>query len=77
MSDESDRRAGRAELDRLNANAVKGVKPPAKKKLRIGTLGWKDVLGIGKEKEARVGPAGETVDEVVDKAIKGAKPDPY
>lgn len=76
MSNESLRRAGRAELDRLNAAAVPGAKPPKAKKKRVTTT-WRQVLGIGQAKERRVGPAGETVDEAVDRAVKGAKRDPY
>lgn len=79
MSDESMRRAGRAELDRLNAASAKEGSQPLpkpKKKKRVSTS-WGDLVGIGREKQQRVGTEGETLDEAVDRAVRGAKPDPY
>ena len=77
MSDETLRRAGRAELDRLNAESLKKAAVVPKAKRKQVTTSLSDVLGIGKSKERRMGPSGDSVDDVVDKAIKGAKPDPY
>ena len=36
----------------------------------------KGLLGIGKEKEARVGPQGKSVTDVVDDAVNGVKANP-
>lgn len=69
---ENMRRAGRAELDRLNAQSKKtpaGVTP--KKRPRYKGKSFGDVVGIGKAKEPR--HRGESVDEAVDKAVSGAK----
>lgn len=78
MSDESLRKAGRAELDRLNTSGKKpAAEAPKPKRKRVESTGWAGLLGIGKAKERRVGTDGEGLDEAVDKAIKGAKPDPY
>jgi hypothetical protein len=64
MSDESLRRAGRAELDRLNA----GAQTPRSRKSG----------SAAKEKPKRdivrrYGPKGQTVDDVVSEAVDGAK----
>jgi hypothetical protein len=64
MSDESLRRAGRAELDRLNAGAQTPPKP--KKRLRVGEKPKRDIV-------RRYGPKGQTVDDVVSEAVDGAK----
>jgi hypothetical protein len=74
MSDESLRKAGRAELDRLNGAAAKpkAAEPPKKRK-RVESSGYAGLLGIGKKKERRVGTEGDTVTEAVDKAVNGAK----
>jgi hypothetical protein len=64
MSDESLRRAGRAELDRLNAGAQTPAKP--KKRLPAKEKPKRDI-------ERRYGPNGKSVDDVVSEAVDGAK----
>jgi hypothetical protein len=66
MSDESMRRAGRAELDRLNAGAKKPAQTPQKKRLPAKEKPKRDLV-------RRFGPNGKSVDEVVDEAVSGAK----
>jgi hypothetical protein len=74
MSDETMRKAGRAELDRLNAGAKKAAETPKpKKKPRHEARSFGDLVGIGKAKERRVGEKGQTVSDAVDEAVKGAK----
>jgi hypothetical protein len=73
MSDETMRKAGRAELDRLNAGAKKAAPETPKKKPRHKAATFGDLVGIGKAKERRVGEKGQTVSDVVDEAVKGAK----
>ena len=76
MTDETLRKAGRAELDRLNAPAKKqAAQEPSKKRPRYEGRTFGDVLGIGKKK--RPVHDGKTVDEAVDEAVKGAKRDPF
>jgi hypothetical protein len=64
MSDESLRRAGRAELDRLNAGAQTPAE--AEKAAARGEKPKRDIV-------RRYGPKGQTVDDVVSEAVDGAK----
>lgn len=66
MSDESLRRAGRAELDRLNADK-KDAPAEAKKPRKRVTTTYGDLIGAGKKKTLR------RVDQEVDKAVGEAK----
>lgn len=70
MSDETLRKAGRAELDRLNGGAKKAAAPAPKKRKQIATS-YADLAGIGKKKTVR------RVDQMVDEAVENAKPDNY
>ena len=63
MSDESLRRAGRAELDRLRA----GSKKPAAKPAKRPRYNSASVVGIGKKKEPM--HRGKSVDEVLREVI--------
>lgn len=65
MSDESMRKAGRAELDRLNGGAKKAAPAAPKERKRVETS-YGDLMGVGKKKKLR------RVDQEVSKAIDEA-----